>query len=111
MIKEKAHSANKNILGSLIKSAAMIYGFYQLLNSGIFRGNDFLRKDLTKAEVDLMDKHNDTHRMFEDIHSHGKGLLATFGVDEREVVDRTKEINSFDAQIESLPSPLNHKHR
>jgi len=28
----KDHSAKKNVLGSFLKTAAMIYGFYQLLN-------------------------------------------------------------------------------
>jgi hypothetical protein len=41
---EKRANSEKNILGNMIKIAAMFFGFYQLSNLSIFTGKHFLQK-------------------------------------------------------------------
>ena len=119
MAEKKAHSANKNILRSLVKSATMIYGFYQLLNLSIFLGNDFRNQDLTGEQIKAMDVHNEHHQQADLIDILGSGLgvglnIANPGASEE--IKKVKEASlaeknrALDQDVADLPQPLNHKH-
>ena len=80
MAEKKAHSANKNILRNLVKSATIVYGFYQLLNLSIFLGNHFRNQDLTEEQIKAMDLHNEHHHHIDLINILGSGLGAGLNI-------------------------------
>ena len=116
---EKTHSAKKNILGGLIKSAAMIYGFYQLLNLSIFKGNDFRKDGLTGEQIKAMDVHNEHHHQEDLIDILGSCLGAGLNIVNPGASEEIKKIKEasleeqnkdLDLDVADLPWPLDHKH-
>ncbi|KKP61504.1 MAG: hypothetical protein UR56_C0012G0006 [Candidatus Roizmanbacteria bacterium GW2011_GWC2_34_23] len=120
MAEKKAHSANnKNILRNLVKSATIVYGFYQLLNLSIFLGNHFRNQDLTEEQIKAMDLHNKHHHQTNLIDILGSGLGAGLNIVNSGASEQIKKMiegnlaeenGALDQEVADLPPPLNHKH-
>ncbi|MEK7110195.1 MAG: hypothetical protein AAB876_03145, partial [Patescibacteria group bacterium] len=118
MARNEQKIVDKNILGSLFKTAAIVYGFYQLLNLSVFKGNDFRNKNLSEEQIEAMDVHNEHHHMeslVDLVECFGHGLIAGLSIAPAEI-EKAKKTNLaesnkiLDSDVAELPPPLNHRH-
>ncbi len=119
MARNEQKIADKNILKSLLRTAATFTGIYLLSNLAIFVSKDFLTPGLTREQLEMMDKHNFNHHQEDLIDYLGRGVGAGLNIVKptasKEIqavkIANSKEANAYlDSDVIDLPPPLNHRH-